>query len=236
MPLETWPERRWRGVERLLGVRPSDTRAFREAIRQALALYVVLARDDTHHVPETAVEGRAEAKELATAARYLAERGLQLGFPDATRSALPTALLFILLPEVLAGATEDRTSPLLEPHELALLAERAQAYAARYRHRPGPPSDVALVQFVHGLMTIVERYGGPGVKASLSWREDRSGQRTGRAGNYSAVLFELARRLQPAMPRAARSIAECKPSTLGARLSRARQERNRLWPGLAGAR
>src|SRR5262245_6228041 len=86
VPLERWPEGRWRCLERLIGVRPADVRAFREATRPAVAFYVRWTRDDTPR--PSGDEVRAEFEKLATAAGYLAERGLQLGFPDATRHAL----------------------------------------------------------------------------------------------------------------------------------------------------
>src|SRR5262245_22415138 len=196
VPLERWPEGRWRCLQRLIGVRPADVRAFREATRQAVAFYVRWTRDDTPR--PSGDEVRAEFEKLATAAGYLAERGLQLGFPDATRHALPTALIVILIPAVLA----DRIGLLLEPHEVALLAERAQEYAARWRHRSGPRVvrvDVALVEFVRHLMTIVERYGR--VAVTHSWRVDLHPRRDlAHAGEYRSRFFKFVRLLQPALP------------------------------------
>jgi hypothetical protein len=221
VPLERWSEGRWRRVEQLVGVRPADVPAFREAIRQAVAVYVRWTRDETPR--PSGDELREEFEKLATAAGYLAERGLQLGCPDATRSVLPTALIFILIPEVLA----DRTGLVLEPHEVALLAERAREYAARWRHRSGPHEvvvDVALVQFLRHLTTIVERYGG--IRVTLSWRVDLS--EDPRAGEYRTPFFEFVRLLQPALPSVPGSIATCRPSTLGSRLMRARRQAKHL--------
>src|SRR5262245_55638682 len=123
-PLERWSELDWRRLlEQGWGIRKRDA-GLREEIRQAVDFYIVLLpRDDTPRV--SAEKRRAKAGELAMAARSAADLGLQLVFSEFSRIGFVGALLVILVPEVVAGRMTGGDL-LLEPVELARLAERAQ--------------------------------------------------------------------------------------------------------------
>jgi hypothetical protein len=239
VPPKRWPESKWRAIEALLDARTPDVE-LREKIRKAVALYVEAPRltselylDPDGERPVPAAEVRALARQLAETARGAADLGMHIVIPLGKDTVLVRLLVRHLLSDDPAVPSDLARWP-IAPVRLALLAQRAEDFAARYRDRPGRTPDFALVELVWRLTAIIECRLGLRA-ATLSWREDRSGRRTTtRAGEYSGRLFELGLQIQPLLPPSPGSIAGCSASTLGARLIAARERGRRLRPRSSG--
>jgi hypothetical protein len=215
-PLERWSEWDWHRLEQDCGIRKRDA-VLREEIREAVHLYSVLIRDAPR---VSAEEMRAEAAKLARAVQYVADHVSDVVFSEIGRMiGCLGALLVLLVPEVVAGRMTGGDL-VLEPDELALLAERARWFAVHYRQGGGQRPDVALIEFVRRLRMSIEKRCGP-KSATLSVRPNLSASDSVRVW-YSGRLLKVVQRLQPALPRTAGSIAECSESQLEPRLDRAR--------------
>jgi hypothetical protein len=271
--LATWPEERWRELERLVLYKKKNPRphpALRRAIVQAVAYYIAapdltpqlfLHPDDPCPIP--AATRRATRRKLAEVAQGARRLGLELVVPRTPRATLVELLVHECLrddPELVRRRQPDEVSPEgyesasgpspwhLGPDQLERLALCAQAFAKSDRDPPGPPVDLALAEFVWRLTRIIEKFNtSPRVKAedsapttdrdpparkrrrpaSLWVRESYLG--IGHPAEYDGQLFEVVRLLQSALPSAPGSIAECRPSTLAARLDHARDAGRRRW-------
>jgi hypothetical protein len=205
-PLETWSARRWRRVEQLFNS-TAPTVALRAALCHAVARYGVELG-----VPDLSPDDiRATATQVAAFATNAPAFGEALSVCRARLPLATRALVELWLPHLVVGDAAD--SHLLTPEDLACLAQRAQA-ATRWRFRVGSPGDGALMGFVLRLEELFARYGEP---ATHSWCDEQH--------EYRGTVDDLVRLLQPALPG---SIATCSPTTLGARLTRARRAAKRV--------
>jgi hypothetical protein len=213
-PLERWSEWDWHRLEQDYGIRKRDA-VLREEIREAVHLYSVLIRDAPR---VSAKEMRDEAAKLAQAVQYMADHVSPVVLSEIGRMIGHVgALLVLLVPEVVAGRMTGGDL-VLEPPAAALLAERAQWFAVHYRQGGGQRPDAALIELVRRLKMSIEKRCGP--KSATAWRHadlSESDARTVSGGR----LLTVVRRLQPALPRTAGSIAECSEAQVVARLDRA---------------
>jgi hypothetical protein len=215
VPLETWPERRWRRLEREFGVTKPDA-TVREALRNVVTLYERALGTELSNK-----EIRDGVRRLVAVAGMAAADGLQLGFPPTKQAALLRALVEIFLGDVLAiVGIDDLTRQLLEPELLALLVKRLARGA--WCFRSGAPMDFALMEFVSRLDRLSAAVCG--VPLTLSVYPNLSAA-DAVSVRYEGTLLEVVKLVQPALPRVAGSIAECSTSTLGARLQAARTAR-----------
>jgi hypothetical protein len=215
-PLEGWSEWEWHRLEQDCGPRKRDT-VLRGEIREAVHVYSVLIRDAPR---VSATEMRAEAANLALAARYWADRFSQVVVSEFGRTiGRVGALLVLLVPEIVAGRMTGGDLA-LEPDELLLLSKRAQRFATHYRQHGGQRPDVALGELVRRVKMSIEKRCGP-KSGTLSVYPNLS--RSSVRAWYGGRLLKVVQRLQPALPRTPESIAECSESALKARLDRARK-------------